>query len=277
LPNLEIDNSRHLYYQLIQGDRDKPHLVFLHEGLGCSTMWKGFPGQLCKATGCPGLVYDRLGYGKSAQLNHTRSIHYLHEYALIELPELLKTVIPHTPFILIGHSDGGSISLIYGAERPALLKGIITEAAHVFVEPETIAGIKVADKAWAKGLLQGLSKYHGDKTEAIFKAWSVTWLSSEFKSWNIEYLLPGITAPLLVIQGADDHYGTMAQVSAIASQSSGDARQEVIEDCGHAPHLEARAVVLGLMAGFVTRINTNGLVKSPTPALRCISQSFNVR
>ncbi len=260
MPNLKIHDESHLYYHLIPGKAENPHLVFLHEGLGCTAMWQGFPEKLCAATGCPGLVYDRLGYGKSSPLTHARSIHYLHEYALIELPKLLKTVIPHTPFILIGHSDGGSISLIYGAGRPALLKGIITEAAHVFVEPETIAGIKVADDAWEKGRLQGLSKYHGDKTETIFKAWSVTWLSSGFMSWNIEYLLPCITAPLLVIQGADDHYGTLAQVKAIAAQSSGDARQEIVENCGHAPHLEAQSVVLALMADFVAQINTDSAI-----------------
>jgi len=254
LSKLIIDENHSLNYNLIRGVKGTPYLVFLHEGLGCEAMWEGFPELLCKNTGCPGLIYDRLGYGRSSPLNRAHTVHYMHEYALNELPKLLETVIPGTPFILIGHSDGGSISLIYAAERPALLKGIITEAAHVFVEPETIARIRSADKAWEKGMLKGLLKYHGDKTETIFKAWSTTWLTNWFKHWNIEYLLPSIEAPLLAIQGANDQYGSVAQVNSIVSKSSGYAQLEMIENCGHAPHLEAQPVILELMSNFVAQI-----------------------
>jgi pimeloyl-ACP methyl ester carboxylesterase len=254
LPELTIDENYCLHYNLIHGGLDRPYLVFLHEGLGCEAMWGGFPELLCDTTGCPGLIYDRLGYGNSSPLNRSRTVHYMHEYALRELPKLLEATIPDTPFILIGHSDGGSISLIYGAARPSLLKGIITEAAHVFVEPETIARIRSADEAWEKGMLKGLTKYHGDKTETIFKAWSTTWLTNWFKYWNIEYLLPSIEVPLLAIQGINDQYGSADQVHSIVSKSSGKAQLEMIENCGHAPHLEAQLVVLELMSSFIAQI-----------------------
>jgi pimeloyl-ACP methyl ester carboxylesterase len=254
LPKLTIDENYSLNYNRIQGEMDKPCLVFLHEGLGCEAMWGSFPELLCKATGCPGLIYDRLGYGNSFPLGRAHTVHYMHEYALTELPKLLETVCPGTAFILIGHSDGGSISLIYGAARPPLLKGIIAEAAHVLVEPETIARIRSADEAWEKGMLKGLTKYHGDKTETIFKAWSTTWLTNWFKYWNIEYLLPSIEVPLLVIQGINDQYGSADQVHSIVSKSSGKAQLEMIENCGHAPHLEAQLVVLELMSSFIAQI-----------------------
>ena len=175
-------------------------------------------------------------------------------YALNELPKLLENIIPDTPYLLIGHSDGGSISLIHGAERPAFLKGIISEAAHVFVDQETVAGIKIADQAWAEGKLRGLSRYHGDKTETLFKAWSKTWQTRWFKHWNIEYLLPSIEAPLLVIQGANDQYGTRDQAETIASKTSGLAQLEIVENCAHIPHVEAQPVVLGLMSDFITEL-----------------------
>lgn len=254
MPELKIDESGRLYYQLIQGDADRPYLVFLHEGLGCHAMWKRFPERLCRLTGFPGLVYDRLGYGRSSSLTHARTIDYLHEYALVELPALLGTVIADRPFILYGHSDGGSISLIYAAERPPLLKGVITEAAHVFVEPETIAGVRSIDEKWEKGELRRLSTYHGEKTGTIFKAWSNTWLSDGFRSWNIESLLPRIEVPLLAIQGTDDPHGTLNQVEAIVSGSAGDARRAIIEHCGHAPHLEAQEDLLEILHRFVRRI-----------------------
>ena len=217
-------------------------------------MWGDFPELLCRTTGCPGLIYDRLGYGKSSPLSHTPTVHYLHEYALQELPRLLERVLPDSPFILIGHSDGGSIGLIFGAERPSLLKGIITEAAHVFVDQKTITGIRMISEAWAKGKLKGLKKYHGDKTDALFKAWSETWLSKWFNSWNIEYLLPSIDVPLLVIQGSEDQYGSRQQATSIASKTSGDSELSIIEDCRHIPHLEKQHVVLALMADFIAHL-----------------------
>ena len=261
MPILEIDryNHRHkLNYELIEGDTAKPYLVFLHEGLGCIAMWKDFPKLLCRNTGYRGLIYDRLGYGKSSPLYKPRTIHYLHEYALRELPEFLGRVIPNTPFILIGHSDGGSISLIFGAERSFLLKGIISEAAHVFVDREAIAGIKKADAAWAEGKLKGLSKYHGEKTETLFKAWSETWLTEWFRHWNIEYLLPSIETPILVLHGESDQYGSIDQARAIASKTSGIARLEVVENCAHIPHFEAQSVILGFMSDFITQIDQKG-------------------
>lgn len=256
MPNLQISENHRLHYEIIQGDTALPYLVYLHEGLGCTAMWGDFPEVLCAATGCPGLVYDRLGYGKSSPLkNHKRTVHYLHEYALQELPKVLEKTIPEKPFILVGHSDGGSISLILGAERPPLLKGIITEAAHVCVDHETIAGIEIATKAWARGKLRGLVKYHGDKTEALFKAWSETWLSTWFKHWNIEYLLPSIDVPMLIIQGGNDQYGSSEQVTSIVSKTSGHARGEILKNCAHVPHLEAQAVVLAIMSDFIAKIN----------------------
>ena len=64
----QSDSFCKLYYQLIDGNNALPCLVFLHEGLGCTAMWGDFPAKLCAATGCPGLVYDRLGYGQSSPL-----------------------------------------------------------------------------------------------------------------------------------------------------------------------------------------------------------------
>ncbi len=251
MPHLQLNPNHEIYYQRIAGNDDRPCLVFLHEGLGSVEMWKDFPALLCRATGCPGLVYDRLGYGRSSPQIDRRTVQYLHDYALLELPQVVGQLLADMPYILVGHSDGGSISLIYGAQKRPSLRGIISEAAHVFVDDETIAGIEETTAAWDAGQLTGLAKYHGDKTETIFKAWSETWLSAWFRSWDIRYVLPSVEVPVLVIQGQTDKYGTEAQVNAIASQCAGDARAEMIPDCGHAPHHEAQEKVLELMSEFV--------------------------
>ena len=252
---LVLGDRHHLFYEQYEGEAGRPCLVFLHEGLGSVAQWKDFPRRLCRRTGCPGLVYDRLGHGKSSPLIHSRTIRYLHEAALDELPKVVAALLPGQRFILVGHSDGGSISLIFGAERAPVLLGIITVAAHVFVEQISLDGIVQAQAAFAHGKLKkALGRYHGDKTEPLFQAWAGTWTSPWFRAWSIEDLLPSLTTPLLVLQGRDDQYGTAAQVEAIVDRSAGPATPLLLEGCGHAPHLDFPELTLDLMACFVNRI-----------------------
>lgn len=254
MQTLTLGDQSRVAYAAHGGESERPCLIFLHEGLGSIAQWRDFPQQLCRRTGCAGLVYDRVGHGKASPLARPRSIHYLHRAALEELPQVIDGLLPGQPYMLVGHSDGGSISLISGAERHPGLRGIITVSAHVFVEQVTIEGVQAAAAAHAEGKMAGLVRYHGDKTEALFRAWSETWLSPWFRSWNIEYLLPAIEAPLLVLQGRDDQYGTAAQVETIVGRAGGPATPLVLEDCGHAPHLEFPDLTLDLMACFVNRI-----------------------
>ena len=240
-----------LAYQRIAGDEGLPTLLFLHEGLGCIAMWKDFPEQLCARLGCPGVVYDRQGYGQSTPLTAPRTVHYLHRYALDELPAVIGLLLPRRPFIIIGHSDGGSIGLIHGAERNPLLKGVITEAAHVCVDAETLQGIHSTVSAYQAGRLSGLSKYHGTKTDAVFQAWARTWLADWYQAWSLIYLLPSINCPVLAIQGEDDTYGHSSQVTKIVNGVAGPATPAMIARCGHVPHHEQRERVLTVMAEFI--------------------------
>lgn len=232
-------------------DTPVPTLVFLHEGLGSIAQWRDFPIAVSLATRLPAVVYERWGYGNADPLDGPRSIRYLHEEALLSLPEILQRLQIHDA-ILIGHSDGGSIALIFAATWPQKVRGIITEAAHVFVEDVTLAGIREAVRIYAStDLPQRLSKYHGANTDRAFRGWSDTWLSTDFRDWNIEEYLPGVRCPVLVIQGRDDEYGTPAQVEAIVSGVSGPAEPLIIPGCGHIPHHQARERVLAEMTRFI--------------------------
>jgi pimeloyl-ACP methyl ester carboxylesterase len=166
----------------------------------------------------------------------------------------LQGLIAHRQYFLIGHSDGGSISLISAAEQNPLLQGVVTAAAHVFVEPETLLGIEQAQHAWRAGKLQSLIKYHGDKTPQIFSAWANTWRQPWFKHWNIEYLLPSVRVPMLVIQGANDQYASEEQVLSIVEKTAGKSLAKIIENCAHSPHAQAQSKVLEAMQGFINAI-----------------------
>lgn len=233
---------------------NRPVLVFLHEALGSIELWRDFPSTLVETTGCDALIYDRWGHGKSDPLDAKRTLRYVHDEALKSLPEVLKKSDVDDA-ILIGHSDGGSIALIFAAEHPKVARGVISEAAHVFVEEITLEGIREVVKTHeTTNLLERLSRYHGDNTEKIFRAWHETWLLPEFKGWNIEDCLPNINCPVLVIQGEDDQYGTEAQVEAIASQVTGPSKSLLIPNCSHIPHKQARDTVVQEMTEFILEL-----------------------
>jgi len=231
--------------------KNQPTLVFLHEGLGCIELWRDFPETLCTSTGCAGLVYERKGYGGSEKFSGPWPLDYLQEEALTCLPPLLEACRVDDA-ILVGHSDGGTIALITASTNSDLVRGVITEAAHIFVEDITIAGIRNAVKDFeTTNLKDKLARYHKENTETIFLRWADRWLSPEFYNWNIEEYLPKITCPILVLQGEDDEYGTPAQVEGIASLVSGPVDVKLIPDCGHAPHSQAKDAVLAEMTRFI--------------------------
>jgi pimeloyl-ACP methyl ester carboxylesterase len=235
-----------------QSDRS-PTLIFLHEGLGSIGQWKDFPRLLSSATRLPALVYDRWGHGGSDPLQGRREAGYLHDEALDSLPRILKELgIRKT--ILVGHSDGGSIALIFAAKHPGNVSGVITEAAHVFVEDVTIRGIQEAVRTYEAKLRDRLSQFHGSNTDLVFRGWTDIWLSPEFRDWNIREYLPKITAPTLAIQGFDDEYGTPVQVETIVKNVTGRAEGKLIFNCGHIPHHQARERVLTEMSHFIASL-----------------------
>ena len=215
-------------------------LVFLHEALGSIGQWKGFPQQLCNALHLNGIVYEREGYGHSSALRKQRTNRYLHEYAWEELPELLDTILPkEKQVVLIGHSDGASIALLYAARFPKRVKAVVSMAAHVLVEEITRKGIAPAVQAYKAGKLEGLRKYHGDKTEELFYAWANTWNLPEFRDWNICEDIETVTCPVLALQGVNDQYGTFLQLDLIEKAiRKGQVTKTMIPRCGHHPHLE---------------------------------------
>jgi pimeloyl-ACP methyl ester carboxylesterase len=115
--------------------------------LGSVALWKNFPELVAEATGCSALVYSRYGYGKSDRLTEPRTVDYMHREALESLPELLGALSIRDP-ILIGHSDGASISIIHAGCGRRQVRGLVLMAPHVFVEDITVAAIAQAKTAF---------------------------------------------------------------------------------------------------------------------------------
>ena len=130
-------------------------------------MWGDFPDALSKATGLGVFAYSRFGYGGSDPLAQDFGVGYMHDEALAVLPAVLDEAAIEQP-ILLGHSDGASIALIYagGADNPRA-HGLVLEAPHVFVEDISIAGIEAARSGYENGRLHGaLERYHGGQNRS---------------------------------------------------------------------------------------------------------------
>ncbi len=230
---------------------DRPVLVLLHEGLGSLLLWRDFPAHLAKATGCPVFAYERPGHGGADRPTAPRPDDYHRIEAERVLPAVLAAVGIDRP-ILFGHSDGGTMALLYAAAAPDAVRAVITEAAHVIVEDLTITGIEAARAAYAAGpLRQRLHRYHGDNTDWIFDAWSLTWLRPEFRAWDIRARLATLRCPALVLQGAEDEYGTIAQVEGVCQSVAGPCEPLILPQCGHIPHHQQRAAVLQAVQRFL--------------------------
>ena len=246
--DLEHDLGRETLEIAFVGPEDRPAtLVFLHEGVGSVAAWRGFPASLCGAVSACGLVYSRRGYGHSSPHPGPPGADYLHREARAVLPALLAQLKIAHP-LLVGHSDGGSIALLYAAKFPA--RAVVAMAPHVFVEEVTLAGVQAARAAWDSGKLHaGLAKLHADPHGAFF-GWNDAWLAPGFRDWNIEAELPAVRCPVLAIQGHDDQYGTMAQLDRIARGVGGPCELLKLADCGHAPQRDQRAAVITAIAAL---------------------------
>jgi pimeloyl-ACP methyl ester carboxylesterase len=229
-----------------------PTLLLLHEGLGSVGMWRHFPEKLAATTGCRLIVWSRAGYGGSDRDPAPRTPRYMHEEGEVMLPALLAALGVERP-LLIGHSDGGSIALIFAGAFPEVSLGIAVMAPHEFVEEVTLAGIRAAKLTWeTTDFPKKLARYHHAQTERVFADWNDTWLSPAFRDWNIEEYLLKIRCPVLAIQGEDDEYATMRQIDAIAEQVPGTQLLK-LPQCGHSPHRDQEAAVLDALAAFVRR------------------------
>ncbi len=243
-------------------DNRLPTIVMLHEGLGSIALWKDFPQRLAERTGCGVLVYSRYGHGNSDRLLEKRPVSFMHHEGQVVLPELLKALNIKRP-ILLGHSDGGSIALIYAGRFPESPHALILEAPHVFVEDLSVASIAAAKVSFqTTDFREKLAKYHAHVDET-FWGWNDIWLDPAFRSWNIEEYLDSIRCPVLCIQGEQDEYGTPAQVQTIRSRVPG-TELVMLADCKHSPHRDQREQTLDAVARFVKRVSTDKLGVSGT-------------
>lgn len=258
----------------LPGPSDRAPLVFLHEGLGSVSMWRQrgrlWPAELCAATGRAGWMFSRRGYGQSDPVADVRGPprrsgawhigrhepDYMHLEANEVLPQLFDQLGIAKP-VLVGHSDGATIALLHASKHP--VAACIAMAPHVFVEAVALNAIDQARRLFeaapdaAEGLRQRLARHHRDVDNAFWQ-WNDVWLSEAFRSFDIRQDLHAIAAPLLLVQGVEDEYGSMAQLEAIRREVPHALSLE-LSSCGHSPHRDQPDRLLAEVSCFLANVD----------------------
>ncbi|MCP5075560.1 MAG: alpha/beta hydrolase [Rhodobacteraceae bacterium] len=232
-----------------------PTIVLLHEGLGCCSLWRGFPKNLAKSTGWGCLVYSRAGYGQSDPADLPRPLDYMTREAKQVLPEVLDA-IRFRRGILLGHSDGATIAAIYaGSVLDHRVRGLILMAPHFFTEDIGLAEIAVTKAAYVTGELpERMAKHHRNPDNA-FWGWNDSWLNPRFKSWNVSEVIDYLRIPVLAIQGMQDRYGTLAQIEVIEDRIYSPIDTQILENCRHSPHIDQPGQTLEMIAKYIERLD----------------------
>ncbi|MFC6672259.1 alpha/beta fold hydrolase [Marinobacterium aestuariivivens] len=231
----------------------RPTLVLLHEALGCIAMWKQVPQSLAEMTGCDVFVYERRGYGGSSPIELPRPDDYLQQEGAVWLPRVLEAA-GLDRVTLVGHSDGGSIALVGAAVLGDRVRALVAMAAHIDIDALTLGGIRAAVERYrtpGSDLPERLARYHGERTDLLFRAWHETWTRPGYENFDLRPWLGDIRCPALIMQGEDDQYGLPEQVFETCRHIGAHARPLMLPDCGHIPHLEAPQATLGAITDFL--------------------------
>jgi pimeloyl-ACP methyl ester carboxylesterase len=231
-----------------------PTIVMLHEGLGCLALWRDFPQRVAEATGMGVFVYSRQGYGQSDPVELPRPLDFMTREATVVLPQIL-TQIGFQRGLLLGHSDGATISAIYaGSVQDHRIRGLIVIAPHFFTETAGLAEIEKSTEVFETGgLREKMQKFHRD-ADGAFYGWNRVWLDPDFVSWNVAEVIDFLRVPTLAIQGRQDQYGTLAQIQVIDERSYAPVDMEILDDCKHAPQFDQPEKTLAAIADFTTRL-----------------------
>jgi pimeloyl-ACP methyl ester carboxylesterase len=228
-------------------------ILLLHEALGSVSYWKQFPHKLAQATHYNVIAYSRAGHGNSeGPLAKRTDEYYLHQVNAV-IPELLDHFSVTDP-VLYGHSEGSGIAMLYAASSTRI-RALILESP--FVISTAAAGELIARMVAAypgSKLQERLAHYH-QHPDDVFTSWTAWAATLGGEVFPLRDFLPRITCPVLVLQGANDEFGTSLQLAALQAALP-NLQHETYPDTGHLPHKEQTDRVLKRVSQFLSHLNS---------------------
>ena len=252
--HVDVDGMRLEYACWGPSPDQAPTIVMLHEGLGSTGLWRDFPAELAKRTGLGVMAYSRAGYGGSDPVELPRPLDYMTREATQVLGPVMDALgIKDT--ILLGHSDGATISAIYaGSVSDMRVRGMVLIAPHFFTEPAGLNAIRDAGERYESGDLRERLARHHDNVDVAFRGWHDTWTDPKFAAWNVADVIDHWRIPVLAIQGLADPYGTKLQVEEIDERIYSPLETLLLPECGHAPHKEKPEETMAAIVEFSKRL-----------------------
>ncbi|MGZ4615582.1 MAG: alpha/beta fold hydrolase, partial [Actinomycetes bacterium] len=112
--------------------------VVLENGLNeISPLWSAVTTQVSRTTRV--CAYDRAGQGWSDDISHPQDARAV----AADLHTLLARAGEHGPYILAGHSSGGTLAMTYAARHPAQVAGMVlldSSSPHQYTDQPDFAG-----------------------------------------------------------------------------------------------------------------------------------------
>lgn len=223
-------------------------ILLLHEALGSVAYWKDFPERLALATGANVLLYSRAGQGSSQGPIAPRN----RDSYFREINEVTPALLDHFQVdwpVVYGHSEGAGLGMVYAAVSQRA-KMLILESPFVIAQESSYRHIQnMASTYSGSHLQQRLAQYHQDP-DTVFSSW-VSGVG-EFTDGESPFgdFIARISCPVLVLQGANDEFGTKRHLDAILAVLP-NAQYEVFADTGHLPHRQQTEAVLERVSRFL--------------------------
>jgi 2-hydroxy-6-oxonona-2,4-dienedioate hydrolase len=166
------------------------------------------------------------------------------------------------PAVLVGNSFGGHVAMRIACEDPVAVKGLVLAGASGLYERSLLANVQIRpSRAW---LARKIGELFHDKSHVwesdIDRAYgelsersgarAMVKLSRSARADHLGEKLHAVSSPTLLIWGRQDVV-TPPETAEEFSRLIRGSRLEWIDQCGHAPMMEATGAFSAHLAGFV--------------------------
>lgn len=252
----------HEIYWQAHGPPGRPTVMLLHSGLGSIDDWRGQTEPLTEA-GFRVVAFDRWGYGRSSARPGFRPPDFAADivdtWALADALGVVRA-------ILVGHSDGGTISLGAALRAPGRVSGLVVVAAHVYVEFMMQPGIAAIVRRYEEdsAFRDALERRHGAKAHALLRDWCGGWFRREAWAWDMRDEIVEIACPTLVVQGTEDEHASRLHAEDIAAAIP-EAELWLVPGVGHMVPQTAREAFNARLLDFLARLTGRAAANEAPP------------